>query len=63
MVYKKFYDKKPKYEIYFKKKNGRRWYRSGTYHWSKKPAVKDLSYLRKSKKYDYKLKPYKGVWK
>lgn len=62
---KKFYDTKPKYEIYFRKEDGKRWYRSGCYHWTKEIAEKDIRESNKMMKgkYKYKIKPYKGTWK
>ena len=63
MPKKKFYNTRPKYEIYFRKKGMKRWFRSGDYYWDKTSAMKDLKWFRRNKstKYEYKLSPYKGT--
>jgi len=62
---KKFYDKKPKYTLYFRKENGKRWYKGGEVYWTKKAAEEDKKWLTKLQKgkYVYKVMPYKDSWK
>ena len=54
---------KPKYEIYFKLKNKKRWLRYGKYYWNKQSAIKDLNWFRKNKFYDFKINTFRGYWK
>ena len=62
---KKYYDKKPKYCMYFRKADGKRWYIGGEVYWTKKSAEADMKYMNKMMKgkYVYKVMPYKGTWK
>lgn len=53
----KYYESKPKYEIYFRKKGNKKWFRTGKVYWNKRIGESNAT---SEGHFEHKLKRYKA---